>query len=132
MKKVSLEHLKILIFLAFYYLILKFYQANVIDRWKLIQKWWSCNFDHCLKAGIVILSHALTWFLNINNWINNSAVRKLHFIICLVSVLISVIFTERVSIFGTHWVLISIIQKTHLIAFNCTNYITYDFSWDFN
>ena len=116
-EKASLKDLKILVFLAFYFLILTFYQAN-IERWKLIQKCWSRNFCHCLKAVIVVLSHALTWFLNIiNKWINNSTARKLHFIICLVSILISIIFTERVSIFGIHRVVISVIQKTLSIAF---------------
>ena len=75
--------------------------------------YWSRYFCHCLKATIVILRHALTWFLDINKQMNKQfCFKETSFILCLVSVLIFIIFTEWVSIFGIHWVLISIIQKT--------------------
>ena len=74
---------------------------------------WSRRFCYCLKAVIVILRHALTWFLDINKQMNKQfCCKETLFILCLVSVLIFIIFTEWVSIFGIHWVLISIIQKT--------------------
>ena len=67
---------------------------------------WSRHFCHCLR-------HALTWFLDINKQMNKQfCCRETSFILCLVSVLIFIIFTEWVSIFGIHRVLISIIQKT--------------------
>ena len=74
---------------------------------------WNHHFCCCLKVAIVILRHALTWFLDINKQMNKQfCCRETSFILCLVSVLIFIIFTEWVSIFGIHWVLISIIQDT--------------------
>ena len=74
---------------------------------------WSRHFCHCLKAAIIILRHALTWFLDINKQMNKQfCCKETSFILCLVSVLIFIIFTEWDSIFGIHRVLISIIQKT--------------------
>ena len=76
MEKASLEDLKVLIFdafyffsvkYAFYFLVLTFYQSNIIEYWKL-SKCWSRSFCHCLKAAIIFFRHALTWFLDINKY----------------------------------------------------------------
>ena len=74
---------------------------------------WSRQFCNCLKTAIVILRHALTWLLDINKQMNKQlCCKETSFIRSLFSVLIFIIYTEWVSIFGIHWVLISIIQKT--------------------
>ena len=114
MEKTSFKSLKILIFLTFYLLPSINFPLSKHNRiLKVDPNCWSCHFCHCLQAAIVILRHALTWFLETNKQMNKKfCCQVTSFILFLVSALIFIKFTEWASIFGIHWVLISIIQKT--------------------